>query len=104
MKRPEMQLDDFITKYSPEIAPLAGTAFAKLRALLPRATVLVYDNYNALAVGFGPNERASDAILSLALCPKWVSLFFLQGATLHDPDGLLTGSGKKARHRVPPSA
>ncbi len=100
MKPPEKQLGGFIDRYTPDIAALAREAFGKLRRLLPGALVLVYDNYNALAIGFGPNDRASDAVLSLALFPRWVSLFFLQGALLPDPDGLLTGSGKRARHRV----
>ena len=52
------------------------------------------------AIGFGPTERASDAIFSIALWPRWVSLFFLQGARLPDRNGLLKGSGKVARHIV----
>jgi hypothetical protein len=94
------QLDGFISAYSPEVAATARKAFAALRKRLPAADVLVYDNYNALAIGFGPNERASDAIFSLALYPRWASLFFLQGADLNDPDGLLRGSGKRVRHIV----
>jgi hypothetical protein len=101
---PHKQLDSFIAKYTPEIAARARAALTRLRRLVPGATLLVYDNYNALAIGFGPNERASDAILSLALFPRWVSLFFLQGAGLPDPDGLLRGSDKKARHLVLPDA
>jgi hypothetical protein len=104
MTRSEKQLDGFIAKYSPDIAALARAAFARLRDLLPHAVVLVYDNYNALAIGFGPNERASDAILSIALYPRWVNLFFLQGASLPDPDRLLTGFGKKVRRRMLPGA
>jgi hypothetical protein len=100
----EKQLERFIAKYTPEIAALARAALARLRDLIPNATILVYDNYNALAIGFGPTQRASDAILSLALFPKWVSLFLLQGASLPDPNRLLKGSGKQARHRVLPSA
>jgi len=68
---------------------------------VPGAVELVYDNYNALAVGFGPSERASEAIVSIAVYPRWVSLFFLLGGPqLPDPKGLLRGSGKKARHIV----
>jgi hypothetical protein len=104
VRGPAKRLDGFIAEYAPHIAGLARAAFAKLRDLVPGATVLVYDNYNALAIGFGPNDRASDAVLSLALYPRWVSLFFLQGAALPDPGGLLTGSGKKVRHRVLPDA
>jgi hypothetical protein len=67
---------------------------------LPGAIELVYDNYNALAIGFGPTERASEAIFSVVLYPRWVSLFFLQARGLRDHDGLLQGSGTVARHIV----
>ena len=74
------QLDSFIAKYSPEVASVARQAFRWMRKKFPRATVLVYDNYNALAIGFGPSERASDAVFSIAVFPRWTNLFFLQGA------------------------
>jgi hypothetical protein len=99
-KSPESQLEDFIAKYNPEIGELAQEVLAKMRKRLPGALALVYDNYNALAIGFGPSERASEAIFSIALFPRWVSLFFLQGAGLPDPHKLLKGSGKQARHIV----
>jgi hypothetical protein len=60
----------------------------------------VYDNYNALAIGFGPSEKASEAIFSIAVYPRWVSLFFLQGAKLPDPDKVLQGNGTRVRHLV----
>jgi hypothetical protein len=70
-----------------------------MRARLPGAQELVYDNYNALAIGFGPTDRASEAIFSIALFPRWVSLFFLQSGTcLRDPAGLLEGGGNQVRH------
>ncbi len=97
---PEKELAQFIAKYTPEIAALARAALARMRARLPGAIELVYDNYNALAIGFGPTERASEAIFSITLFPRWVSLFFLDGARLPDPQKLLKGSGKKARHLV----
>jgi hypothetical protein len=96
----EKQLAGFIAKYTPEIAALAHAALAKMRARLPGAVELVYDNYNALAVGFGPSERTSEAVFSIALFPRWVSLFFLHGADLPDPGKLLQGNGKVARHIV----
>jgi hypothetical protein len=73
---------------------------AKLRKLLPGTTELVYDNYNALVVAFGPSDRASDALMSIALYPRWVNVFFANGAKLSDPDRLLEGSGKTIRHIV----
>jgi hypothetical protein len=97
---PEKQLAAFIARYTPEVAAMARAALARLRKRMPSATRLVYDNYNALAVGFGPSERASEAILSIALYPRWVSLFFLQGARLADPLKRLKGSGRQVRHVV----
>jgi len=94
----KQQLDSFIDKFTPEMAAQTRWAFAWMRRRFPAATVLVYDNYNALAIGFGPSEKTSDAVFSLAVFPQWVSLFFLQGAALPDPHRRLTGGGKQARH------
>lgn len=97
---PRQELAGFIARYTPEIASVARAALAKMRTRLPGAHELVYDNYNALAIGFGPTERASDAIFSIAVFPRWVSLFFLQGAKLEDPKEILRGGGKVVRHIV----
>jgi hypothetical protein len=91
------ELDSFIAKYSPEIVAQAQACLKILRARLPHAIQLVYDNYNALAIGFSPTERASDGIFSLALYPKYLRLFFLQGTRVPDPDHLLEGSGNAVR-------
>lgn len=97
---PQAQLDSFIAKYSPDVAQLGRAAIARMRKLLPAAQVLVYDNYNALAVGFGPSERASQIVFSIAMFPRWVSLFFAKGADLPDPHERLGGSGNVMRHVV----
>ncbi len=95
---PEKQLDEFIARFTPEVAHCARAALAKVRKLCPGATELVYDNYNALAIGFAPCERSSEAIFSIALYPRWVNFFFLQGRWLPDPDRLLQGKGSTVRH------
>jgi len=94
---PKRQLDSFLARFTPEIAMLARRALAKMRRRLPNAIELVYDNYNALVIGFGPNERPSDAIFSIAIFPRKVGLCFLQGAKLPDPDKRLKGSGNVVR-------
>ena len=91
-------VETFLAKYSPEIAALGRSARRKLRRLLPGWSEFVYDNYNALVFGFGPTERPSDAVFSIALYPKWVRLFFLQNApALRDPQQLLSGTGTRVR-------
>ena len=97
---PDRQVADFIAKFSPDVARVAKIARATIRRLLPRAFELVYDNYNALALAFGPTERTSEVILSIAVYPRWVSLFFARGAKLPDPSGILQGSGRQMRHVV----
>jgi hypothetical protein len=100
-KSSEALLDGFLLKFSPEVETIARQALKKMRARLPGAIELVYDNYNALAIGFAPTERASDAIFSIALYPRWVSLFFLiSGTKLSDPECYLQGNGNRVRHIV----
>jgi hypothetical protein len=99
-KTPSQQLAGFLAKFEPRVAAAARTALSRLRKRLPGAIELVYDNYNALAIGFGPSDRASEAIFSLAVYPRWISLFFLQGAKLPDPGKILGGNGTKVRHIV----
>lgn len=94
------QLAAFIAKYTPEIARRARAVLARMRARLPGAVELVYDNYNALVVGFGPSERSSEAPFSIVLYPRWITLFFLQGAHLADPDRVLKGSGRQVRYVI----
>ena len=101
---PKVQLSSFLAKCSPAVRTVARTALRKLGTAVPGSVQLVYDNYNALAIGFSPTERASDAVLSIAVYPRWVSLFFLQAVGLPDPARLLKGSGKKVRHIVLSSA
>jgi hypothetical protein len=93
----EKQIAAFLAKYSPSIEAELVDARARLRAFFPRGFELVFDNYNALVFGMSPTERASDAFVSVAGYPKWVTLFFLHGKELDDPSGLLEGEGKQVR-------
>ncbi len=95
----EQQLAGFIDKFDPKMAALIRAARKKMRALLPGATEMVYDNYNFFVIGYGPGEeRPSDAIFSLAAQAKGLALCFLQGAKLPDPHKLLRGSGNVVRN------
>ena len=100
---PEARLAGMLAEFSPEVAAWGADCVARLRTRMPTATVMVYDNYNALAIGFAPNERPSDAVVSIAVFPRWCSLFFLKdGPRLPDPTGLLKGEGTRVRHvRLP---
>src|SRR5471032_2233845 len=90
------QLADLFARCPPELVKTAKAARARLSQRLPGAVEMVYDTY-ALVIGFSPTERPSDAIVSIAIYPRWVNLFFLQGAHLPDPEGVLEGSGNHVR-------
>lgn len=87
----------FIARFTPELGRTLEACRARMHVLVPRGYELVYDNYNALVFGYGPSEKTSEVPLSLAAYPRWVTLFFLQGAALDDPHGLLAGSGSRVR-------
>lgn len=95
---PEVELASFLAKFLPEVAAQAEAIRNVMRRRYPMANELVYDNYNALAIGYGPTERTGEVIFSVAVYPRWVSLFFFQGKELPDPEGRLEGSGNQVRH------
>jgi hypothetical protein len=94
----QAQLDGFIDKYTPDMAALTRALYARLKARMPGARILVYDNYNALAIGFAAGDRVKDVVMSLAIYPRWASLFLTNGPLLDDPHGLLRGNGSTVRH------
>lgn len=92
------ELDKVIARRSPEMAKLTKAVLAKLRPRFPGAVELVYDKKNALVIGFCPNERASNAINSIAVYTRWINLYFFEGDSLPDPEGLLQGTGTMVRN------
>ena len=101
---PAAQVTGFIAKFTPEIAAVIKAARAKMRRRLPNAVEMVYDNYNFLVFGFGPSDRASEAIFSIAAYARGVGLCFLHGAKLPDPGKVLQGGGKQVRWIKLPTA
>jgi len=93
----ERRIEAFVAKYTPAIAAQLREARRRLRARFPRGVEMLFDNYNALVFGIGPTDRSRESFISIAGYPRWVTLFFLDGAGLHDPEGLLEGDGRQVR-------
>ena len=91
------QVLGFIKKFDPKIAKLVTEVRSALRRRYPTAIELVYDNYNALAIGLSPTEKTSDAFVSIAVYARGVNLYFIHGAKLTDPQRLLEGNGNQGR-------
>jgi hypothetical protein len=101
---PEEQLRNFIDKFEPKHQAVIRAARKALRKIFPTATELAYDNYNFFVIGFGPTERPSDCIVSIAAAANGVGMCFIRGASLPDPGKVLLGSGKQTRFVRLPSA
>ena len=101
---PEGQLGSFIDKFAPQHQAIIRAARKKLRKRFPSANELVYDNYNFLVIGYGPTERPSDCIVTIAAGANGVGLCFVCGADLPDPEKRLLGSGRQTRFIRLPSA
>jgi len=94
---PKRQLDSFPAKYDPAIAAFARRVLVKVRKWMPVAVAMVYDNYNGLVVGFGPNDKASLAISRSCCFPVgWGYASFRGWAP--GPQRRLQGEGRVVRH------
>jgi hypothetical protein len=91
------QLNAIIDRQAPGMAKLARSVLARMRVRLPGAVEMVYDKKNSLVIGFCSAERASNVINSIAVYQRWVNLYFFEGDTLPDPEGLLQGTGRMVR-------
>jgi hypothetical protein len=89
------QFSAFLSRFSPELVALVRRCLPKIRRAVPCYYQLVYEYSNSLVVAFSMSERGYEAIVALAISPRWIQLYF--DKSLPDPKGLLKGSGTKVR-------
>ena len=90
-----MDLDDILARYDPGVRRLALAARAALLAELPGIGEEVDPSSNVVGYGYAPGYKG--LICTIILARTGVKLGFSHGASLHDPQGLLAGSGKVHR-------
>ncbi len=66
--------------------------------LYPGANELIYDNYNALAIGFSLSDKAGDVFCSIAVYSKHVNFGLNRGSEVADPEKKFKGQGSLYRH------
>ncbi|HEY3251969.1 MAG TPA: DUF1801 domain-containing protein [Ignavibacteria bacterium] len=66
--------------------------------LYPKSNELIYDNYNALAVGWSPTNKSSDAFCTFAVYGGGINFGFNRGSEIKDPKKILAGNGKLYRY------
>lgn len=66
--------------------------------LYPDSNELIYDNYNAVAFGWSPTDKAGDVFCSIAVFSWHVNFGFNKGVDLDDPGKMLVGDGSQYRY------
>ncbi len=68
--------------------------------LYPKSNELIYDNYNAVAVGWSPTDRVGHVFCSIAIgrTSKNIHFGFYWGSQLSDTDKILLGKGNQYRY------
>ena len=70
--------------------------------LCPKANELIYDNYNALSLGWSVTDKVGHNICSVVIyrANQNVHFGFYWGNELSDPDKILLGEGKQYRYII----
>ncbi len=66
--------------------------------LYPETNELIYDNYNAVAFGWSPTDKAGDVFCSIAVASDHVNFGFNRGVDFPDRQKLLIGNGTQYRY------
>jgi hypothetical protein len=68
--------------------------------LYPQANELIYDNYNALALGWSPTEKAGHSFCGIAVWRSNSSIHFgfYWGSAISDPEKRFRGQGHQYRY------
>jgi len=96
--RDTSDLEKFLEPFDDHIADLALWLRKFIWKLYPKCNELIYDNYNALAVGWSPTMKMNDIFCSIAVYSNEIMHFgFYWGSRLSDPQKMLEGKGKQYR-------
>jgi len=88
--------EEFLSRYSPAVKVLAFETRSLIRRLIPEAFEMVDAPSKIVAYGYSP--KYADLICAIAPYRTYINLIFSRGTELSDPDKLLIGTGKQARH------
>lgn len=92
------QLSEFLKPYDTRIQELFHQVRTFVLENCEPCNELIWDNYNALALGYSNSEILKDAFCHIAVYTKHVNLGFNRGAELGGHDIKLEGKGKLIRH------
>ena len=90
----------FLSVFSREVQELVLSLREFIWERFPQANELIYDNYNALAIGWSPSLKSSQTFCTISVfrTNSAVHFGFYWGSILKDPENILLGSGKQYRY------
>lgn len=99
-KEQTKDLKKFLAPFPKEIQEIALWLREFVWDLYPHANELIYDNYNALAVGWSPTEKVGHTFCSIAVgrTSHNVHFGFYWGSQIADPKKMLLGEGNQYRY------
>ena len=89
-------LEQFLAPYDPVIQELTLKLRTLIRTVMPEAIEQL--DVPAHLIGYGVNRTYKGLICGITLHKAHINLMFARGTELPDPEGLLVGTGKRARH------
>jgi hypothetical protein len=99
-KEQTADLVKFLKTFDKEIIDLVKWLRDFAWDLYPKANELIYDNYNALSLGWSLTDKVGHNICSIVIyrANQNVHFGFYWGNELSDPDKILLGEGKQYRY------
>jgi hypothetical protein len=97
-RKPTPDLIKFLRPFPEAVKATALGLRSFVLSQVPMSYELIYDNYNALAIGYSVSERVGDVFCSIAVYSKYVNLGLNRGAEIPDPESRFAGSGKLYRY------
>jgi hypothetical protein len=89
-------VEDFLSAYPLEVKTLALKTRTLILDVIPDA--IEQFDVPAKLIGYGYDRTYTGLICGIALQKSYVNLMFSRGTELPDPQRLLEGTGKRARH------
>jgi hypothetical protein len=96
-KQDNKDLLKFLAVFPPDVQERALWLRDFVWDLYPECNELIYDNYNALAFGWGLSDRLGDVFCSIAVY-KSINFGFNRGHEISDPKQKLLGNGNVYRY------
>lgn len=92
------KLLEFISPYAEPVQRIMLESRLKLWDMLAPVNEIFWDATQTVCSGFTYTEKTSDCFVNLAIYANHVTLIFLWGVKLNDPEGRLRGEGSRVRN------